>query len=80
LLDYDAVEVNVSRAIIEYAHRALLVSDRTKLERAAPVRIGHISQIRTFVTDRLDSAALRQVCKVRGVNIIETDAGAPADQ
>ena len=26
------------------------------------------------------SAALRQVCKVHGVNNIETDAGAPADQ
>jgi DeoR family glycerol-3-phosphate regulon repressor len=58
-----------------------LVSDRTKLERAAPVRIGHMSQIHTFVTDRLDSAALRQVCKLHGVNVVETDAGAPpADQ
>jgi DeoR family transcriptional regulator, glycerol-3-phosphate regulon repressor len=72
LLDYDALEVNVSRAIIENARRVVLVCDRTKLERAAPVRIGHMSQIHAFVTDRLDSAALRQVCAANGVKVIET--------
>jgi len=71
LLDFDALEVNVSRAIIENARRVLLVCDRMKLERAAPVRIGHISQIDVFVTDRLESAALRQVCLAHHVQIIE---------
>jgi len=71
LLDYDALEVNVSRAIIENARRVLLVCDRMKLERAAPVRIAHISEIDVFVTDRLESAALRQVCVVHHVQIIE---------
>ena len=40
LLDFDPREVNVSRAIIDNARRVLLVCDRTKLDRAAPVRIG----------------------------------------
>ncbi|MGA2551961.1 MAG: DeoR/GlpR family DNA-binding transcription regulator [Burkholderiaceae bacterium] len=73
LLDYDAIEVNVSRTIIENARRVILVCDHTKLERAAPVRIAHISQIDTFVTDRLNSAVLRRVCESHGVKIIETD-------
>jgi DeoR family transcriptional regulator, glycerol-3-phosphate regulon repressor len=75
LLDFDALEVNVSRAIIENARRVLLVCDRMKLERAAPVRIGHMSQIHAFVTDQLDSVALRRVCSIYGVLVIETSAG-----
>lgn len=73
LLDYDALEVNVARVIIENARRVILVCDRSKLERAAPVRIGHMSQIHAFVTDRLNSPALRQVCVANRVEIIETD-------
>jgi DeoR family glycerol-3-phosphate regulon repressor len=71
LLDFDVLEVNVSRAIIENARRVLLVCDRTKLERTASVRIGHISQVDIFVTDRLDSAALREVCFTHHVQVIE---------
>jgi DeoR family glycerol-3-phosphate regulon repressor len=78
LLDYDALEVNVSRAIIENARRVLLVCDRMKLERAAPVRIGHMSQVHAFVTDRLDSAQLRQVCTNYGVQVIEACGDDPA--
>jgi DeoR family glycerol-3-phosphate regulon repressor len=81
LLDYDAIEVNVSRTIIENARRVILVCDHTKLNRKAPVRIGHISQIHTFVTDRLTSAVLRHVCSAHGVTVIETEPqqDAPAD-
>jgi DeoR family transcriptional regulator, glycerol-3-phosphate regulon repressor len=79
LLDFDALEVNVSRAIIENARHVLLVCDRMKLERAAPVRIGHMSQVHAFVTDRLDSPALRQVCTTYGVQIIEACRGEAAE-
>ncbi len=74
LLDYDAIEVNVSRTIIENARRVILVCDHTKLERAAPVRIGHMSQIHVFVTDKLSSPVLRHVCALHGVRVIETSA------
>jgi DeoR family transcriptional regulator, glycerol-3-phosphate regulon repressor len=72
LLDYDPREVAVSRAIIENARRVLLVCDQTKLERAAPVRVGHMSEIDAFVTDRLASTKLRDVCTTQGVKVIET--------
>ena len=74
LLDYDPREVAVSRAIIDNARRVLLVCDRTKLERAAPVRIGHMSEVDAFVTDRLVSTKLREVCASHGVKVIETAA------
>jgi DeoR family glycerol-3-phosphate regulon repressor len=72
LLDFDPREVNVSRAIIDNARRVLLVCDRTKLDRAAPVRIGHMSEVHAFVTDRLTSARLREVCTTHHVKVIET--------
>ena len=79
LLDYDAVEVNVARAIIENARQVILVCDHTKLGRSAPVRIGHMSQVQVFVTDRLPSAVLRHVCTTHGVRIVETGAGEASD-
>ena len=53
LLDYDFREVRVSQAIIENARQVMLVADRSKFERSAPIRIGHISQVDVFVTDWL---------------------------
>jgi DeoR family glycerol-3-phosphate regulon repressor len=81
LLDFDALEVNVSRAIIDNARHVILVCDHTKLERASPVRIGHMSQVHAFVTDRLTSPGLRQVCVANGVKVIEAggDESPPLD-
>ncbi len=71
LLDFDPLEVDVSRAIIENARRVILVSDQMKVGRAAPVKIGHMEQIDTFVTDRFASERLRAVCDESGVEVIE---------
>jgi DeoR family glycerol-3-phosphate regulon repressor len=54
----------------------ILVADRLKLERTAPVRIGHISQTHVFVTDHLPSTRLREVCASHGVQVIEAGPGA----
>jgi len=71
LLDYDFREVRVAQAIIENARHVVLVSDATKFGRAAPVRIGHLSQVETFVTDRAPPA-LAAVCRHHEVRLIET--------
>lgn len=72
LLDFDYREVRVAQAIIENARRVILVADRTKLDRTAPVRIGHLSQVQVFVTDQLNSSKLRALCGTHGVQLIET--------
>lgn len=77
LLDFDYREVRVSRAIMENARRVILVADGSKLTRAAPVRIGHLSEIDVFVTDALTAPALRDLCRTHGVELIETG---PADE
>ena len=71
LLDFDISEVQVSQAIVQNSRSAILVVDREKLGRPAPVRIGHIEDVDVFVTDRLESAQLRSVCETHGVRVIE---------
>lgn len=51
LLDFDAQEVRVSRAIIRQSRKVFLVADTSKLSRSAPVRIGSLSEIDAIFTD-----------------------------
>lgn len=70
LLDYDFREVKVAQAIIQNARNVILVVDSTKLEVAAPVRIAHISQVNTVVTDDGISAEFRELCRENEVELI----------
>jgi DeoR family transcriptional regulator, glycerol-3-phosphate regulon repressor len=72
LLDFDFREVKVAQAIIANARHVIFVSDSTKLERTAPVRIGHLSQVDTFITDRCDVQAIRHICDEASVRLVET--------
>lgn len=76
LLDFDFREVRVAQAIIANARHVILVSDSTKFERTAPVRIGHISQVNTFITDNCPSEAFRALCREGDVELVETGAQA----
>lgn len=79
LLDFDYREVKVAQAIISNAQHVVLVSDATKFERSAPVRLAHISQINTFITDRCPSQKLRELCREHEVELIETSAETERD-
>ena len=74
LLDFDFREVKVAQAIMSNARHVILVSDSSKFERTAPVKIGHISQVHTFMTDRCPSERIRNVCLENDVRLIETNA------
>jgi DeoR family glycerol-3-phosphate regulon repressor len=74
LLDYDFREVKVAQAIIANARHVVLVADSTKFERTAPVRIGQLSQVHTFITDRCVTQSIRQLCEESDVRLIETGA------
>ncbi|QLF68956.1 DeoR/GlpR transcriptional regulator [Peteryoungia desertarenae] len=77
LLDFDFREVKVAQAIIANARHVILVADATKFERTAPVRIGHISQVHTFITDRCPREGLRAICQDKDVRLIETNPEGP---
>ncbi len=70
LLDYDFREVRVAQAIIRNARHVILVTDAMKLERSAPIRIGHISQINTLVIDEDLPQKLADICAARGVAVV----------
>jgi DeoR family glycerol-3-phosphate regulon repressor len=75
LLDYDMREVRVAQAIMDNAQSVILVSDATKFQRRAPMRIAHVSQIDTFVTDYCDDDDFRMLLETNKVRLIE--AGNP---
>lgn len=72
LLDFDFREVKVAQAILANARHVILVADSTKFERTAPVRIGHISQVDTFITNICDNNAIRRICADTDVQLVET--------
>jgi DeoR family glycerol-3-phosphate regulon repressor len=63
LLDFDLQEVRVSRAIIRQARRVFLVTDVSKLQRTAPVRIASLSEIDAVFTDRALPPDLSKKCR-----------------
>ncbi len=69
LLDFDYREVLAARAIIKNARHIILVADAMKFTRTAPVRIGHISQVDCFVTDRPPPETITDICLHNGVAI-----------
>ncbi|WP_181701466.1 DeoR/GlpR family DNA-binding transcription regulator [Chthonobacter albigriseus] len=71
LLDYDFREVKVAQAIMANARQVILVSDSTKFDRTAPVRIGTIDQVDSFVTDHCPSERVRALCAGAEVRLIE---------
>lgn len=74
LLDYDYREVRVAQAIMKNARHVILAADSTKFERTAPVRIGHLSQVDTFITDRCPIPALKKIAAENEVELIEISA------
>lgn len=72
LLDYDLREVRVAQAIMANAAHVILVSDATKFDRRAPMRIADISRINTFVTDRCPLPSFRDLLREHKVQLIET--------
>jgi DeoR family glycerol-3-phosphate regulon repressor len=69
MLDFDYREVRVAKAIMQNARTVMLVSDAMKFTRTAPVRIGHLSDVDIFVTDRAPPEPVAELCKHSGVRL-----------
>lgn len=69
LLDFDAQEVHVSRAILAQARQSIVVADASKFTRKAPVRIGSLMQADILVTDAAPSERLVNACADWGTRI-----------
>ncbi|RDD82717.1 DeoR family transcriptional regulator [Dyella tabacisoli] len=69
LLDFDYQEVRVSQAIIEHSRQVYLAADHSKLGRNALVRLGPISRVNAWFTDRQPSRELRDVLAEAGTHV-----------
>lgn len=76
LLDYDYSEVRIAQAIIEQSRAVWLVADHTKFSRRALVRLGHISQLDKFFTDKPLSPGIAQTFSAAGVEVVISDPAA----
>lgn len=63
LLDFDPEEVRVSRQILDAARSSILVADKAKFTRKAPVRIASLSEIDHFVTNGIPSESFAASCQ-----------------
>ena len=62
VLDYDLAEVRVSRTILRQARTRILVTDLSKLERSAPVKVVSLAELDMVVTDAPLPEPLRERC------------------
>lgn len=62
LLDHDLHEAQVATAITETARHVILAADHGKFGRKAPICIGQLSGVHSFVTDAPPPPAIRTVC------------------
>lgn len=75
VLDFDAREVSVARAILRNARTRVLVADRTKFERTAPVRICEIGEIDYFITDAAPPAGFMRVASEGDTAVLVAEEG-----
>lgn len=76
LLDYDLAEVQVCRAMMASARHSLLVLDGGKFGRSAPVRLAHLGDVHTLVTDAATVDWIAPLCGTHEVDLLCAEAGA----
>ena len=69
ILDYDFLEVGVSKEIIGRSEHVFLVADHTKFGRKAPARIASFASVDVFFTDEAPPAATIEMCRVSKTRI-----------
>ena len=73
VLDYDAREVSVARAILRNARTRILVCDVTKFERTAPVRICDVSELDFVITDSRPPKRFADTARAAQTEILTTE-------
>lgn len=73
LLDYDLAEVQVCRAMMAHARHVILAIDSGKFGRAAPVKLGHLSDVHSLVTDHVPLPWVRPLCVRHEIELILAD-------
>ena len=75
VLDHDAREVAVARAILKNARHRILVCDGGKFDRSAPVRICALEDLDTIITDRPVPQEFADAAATAGTRILVAGSG-----
>ncbi|OIQ33909.1 MAG: DeoR family transcriptional regulator [Roseobacter sp. MedPE-SWchi] len=75
VLDHDAREVSVARAILKNARTKILLCDGSKFAQSAPVRICDLSDLDIVVTDQSPPAPFYEAARAAGTRILCTETG-----
>ncbi len=75
VLDFDAREVSVARAILKNARTRILVADASKFEVNAPVRICSVGEVDFFVTDSAPPERFVAAARRSGTRILMAETG-----
>lgn len=70
ILDFDFLEVGVSKEIINRSECVFLVADASKFDRKAPAKIASMASVDLFVTDKTPPEITRSVCQATGTRIL----------
>ncbi|NIZ14914.1 DeoR/GlpR family DNA-binding transcription regulator [Phaeobacter sp. HF9A] len=70
ILDHDAREVSVARAILRNARTRVLICDSSKFDRSAPVRICALAELDFVITDRPVPAEFAEAAAASGTRIL----------
>ena len=73
LLDFDMAEVRVSRAIVQQARKSFLVTDISKLQRSAPIRIISMAGLDAAFVDAPLPKPLAARCRDWGTRVVVAD-------
>ncbi|WP_417817599.1 DeoR/GlpR family DNA-binding transcription regulator [Tritonibacter scottomollicae] len=76
ILDHDAREVSVARAILQNARTRILICDGSKFDRSAPVRICALAELDIVITDRPVPPEFAEAAAASGTRILIAD-GSP---
>jgi len=70
LLDFSPEESHISAAIMDNSEHRILVADRSKYLRSAPIRTAMLADVDCFYTDSLPDT-LKAACGAAGIEVIE---------
>ncbi|MEO0344136.1 MAG: DeoR/GlpR family DNA-binding transcription regulator [Pseudomonadota bacterium] len=70
ILDFDFLEVGVSKEIINRSENVFLVADVSKFERKAPAKIASLASVDIFLTDKKPPDQTVSVCQASQTKIV----------
>ncbi|WP_122074158.1 DeoR/GlpR family DNA-binding transcription regulator [Pseudophaeobacter sp. EL27] len=80
VLDHDAREVSVARAILKNARTKILLCDGSKFARSAPVRICDLSDLDVVITNQPPPAPFLEAAKAASTRILCAEAGSSKNE